>query len=59
MTGKNHKNESLKGGDFELKWALYWAARMLSLGDFLGDYGQAYAWIWGELNKVEYMYIAC
>ena len=39
MIEKNHKNRSLKGGVFELKWATYWVVCMLSLEDFLGGYG--------------------
>ena len=54
MSWKNHKNQSLKGGDFEVKGAIYWVACVLSLEDFLGDYGYACAWIWEELNKTEY-----
>ena len=38
MTRKNHKNGSLKEGNFELKCAMYCARYMLSLEDFLGDY---------------------
>ena len=58
MTGENHKIWRLEGGDFELKWAIYRVACVLSLESFLGDYGWTYAWIWDELNKAEYL-VSC
>ena len=32
---------------------IYWVACVLSLDDFLGDYGYACAWICEDLNKAE------
>ena len=46
MTRKNHKNWSLKGGNLELKRAIYGAACMLDLEYLVGDYG----WAWFEFG---------